>query len=80
MEGINIVCLTETHEKYQRIDCPTNYRQITQRREVTDKKGGGLMVLYQQDIVIAEKVQLCVIDLLCLRIKIHGIVFILILV
>ena len=40
----DIVCLTETHEKYSKVQVPECYNYVTRRRELGDKKGGGLMI------------------------------------
>lgn len=40
-----IICLNETHEKYSSVEIPDQYQYIAKRREISDKKGGGLMIL-----------------------------------
>ena len=44
----NIICLTETHEKFAKINVPDGYYQVAKRRRSTDKKGGGLMILFDE--------------------------------
>ena len=39
-------CLTETHQKYDRLDFSPDIRKMEQRREIKDKKGGGMMIIY----------------------------------
>ena len=43
-EELRVVGLVKTHEKYQRIDW---VGKICQMRELKDKKGGGLLMLYE---------------------------------
>ena len=50
----NIICITETHEKYEKVDIPERYKRIVKRRDVDDKKGGGLMVLVDQGLDVEE--------------------------
>ena len=45
-----IICLTETHERFAKVDIPQGYRCVTRRRNENDKKGGGLMMLYDDCI------------------------------
>ena len=47
--------MTETHEKYARVDVPSGYVQVAQRRRECDKKGGGLMILANDDIHLELK-------------------------
>ena len=41
-----VLCITESHEKYQKVDLPDGYDKLVRRREDGDKKGGGLMMIH----------------------------------
>ena len=45
----NLICLTETHEKFGKVNVPCGYSQIVKRRDSEDKKGGGLMILIDKN-------------------------------
>lgn len=46
----DLVCLTETHERYCSVDIPEYLNYVTKRRELGDKKGGGLMIQMGKDL------------------------------
>ena len=50
-EEIEIYCLTETHQKKKndKLDLSSGLKKIEVTREVKDKKGGGLMLLYKSN-------------------------------
>lgn len=53
----SILCLTETHKKIRDVNFDKNMTILEQMRESKDRKGGGIMILYQQDKYIRlEKV------------------------
>ncbi|MEL6646065.1 MAG: endonuclease/exonuclease/phosphatase family protein, partial [Pseudomonadota bacterium] len=55
-ENTNIICLTETQLKVDRINVSRGVKKIDSMREEKDKKGGGLMILYKEtDDVKLEK-------------------------
>ena len=37
--------LVETHEKYKKVEWMDGVRDIAQRREMSDKKGGGMLMI-----------------------------------
>ena len=46
----DLVCLTETHEKYSSVRIPDCYHYVVRRRDINDKKGGGLMIQMGKEI------------------------------
>lgn len=77
-----LICMNETHEKYSSVEIPKNYHTIAKRRDLTDKKGGGLMILKQFIDKMSEMEEIEVKNPDILGIKIHskGIKFVLILI
>ena len=55
----NIICLTETHEKYKKVDIPGRYKQVVKRRKLNDKKGGGMMILVDQGMSVDPDTNEC---------------------
>lgn len=47
-DNYSIVCLTETQLKYNKIKINENCVMINKMRELQDRKGGGLMILYKK--------------------------------
>lgn len=47
-DKFDIVCLTETQQKEDRIDIRDNIIKIESMRELKDKRGGGLMILHKK--------------------------------
>ena len=45
-----LLCITETHEKYQKVELPNGIDNFVKRRKENDKKGGGLMVILSKDV------------------------------
>ena len=43
-----IMCLTETQLKYGKVDIPDGIEKVERMREHKDKKGGGLLILFQK--------------------------------
>ena len=41
--------LVETHEKYKKVEWMDGVRDIAQRREMSDKKGGGMLMITRVD-------------------------------
>ena len=48
---LDIVCLTETHEKCCSVQIPKCYNYATRRRDLKDKKGGGLMIQMGKKVI-----------------------------
>ena len=42
-----VICITETHEKFDKVQIPKGYKYVTRRRDEGDKKGGGLMIIVE---------------------------------
>lgn len=55
IENNTILCLTETQLKIEKIRIPENLNSYTSMRELNDKKGGGLMVLWSKGQDVKEK-------------------------
>ena len=43
-----IMCLTETHQKQDKIQLSKGFKKIEKMRDSHDKKGGGLMIIYRE--------------------------------
>ena len=43
----SIICLTETQQKYDKITWTDNFGKVEKMRDVSDKKGGGLLILFK---------------------------------
>jgi len=53
--GNKVFLLVETHQKIDKIETNENLSKIVNMREMSDKKGGGMMALYKkQDVEIVE--------------------------
>lgn len=69
----SILCLTETHKKIRDVNFDKNMTILEQMREAKDRKGGGIMILYQQDKYIRlEKVTTKNRDLLFVKGSVRG--------
>ena len=44
-----IVCLTETQQKYDKVSLTDGIKKVERRREIKDKKGGGILVAFKQN-------------------------------
>lgn len=44
-----VLYITETQHKYNKIHFTDKIGSLTKLRDITDKKGGGLMILYRKD-------------------------------
>ena len=65
MNELNVICITETHEKFQKVDIPKNFHHLSQRRAESDKKGGGLLLLTNKDVKNENLVSDCSDILFC---------------
>lgn len=56
----NVLCITETQLKINKIKANENCVAIENMREVNDRKGGGLMILYKDndDMIYLNKLRL----------------------
>lgn len=48
-ENIRIIGLVETQEKYKRVEWMDGVEDIAQRREMSDKKGGGMLLITREE-------------------------------
>ena len=68
-----IIGLVETHEKYKRVDWMDGVKEIAQRREMSDKKGGGLLLLTRDgDDIKLEKAEEDCKDILVGNVSVGG--------
>ena len=56
---IKLLCITETHERFDKVEIPKGYKCVVSRREMHDKKGGGLMVITNDDVQMKEENTYC---------------------
>lgn len=49
MNPYTILCITETHQKYEHLQIPTEIKCIYSHRKMDDKKGGGLLIMYKNN-------------------------------
>ena len=49
-ENNDILCLTETQQKIEKISFSRSIKYITYMRDAKEKKGGGLMILYKKKL------------------------------
>ena len=76
-----IVCLTETQQKRHNIKFQKNIRNVSQMRTREDRKGGGLMILWDDKMGLeVEKLESNHQDLLTAKLKLNDEVVIMILV
>ena len=47
-----IMCLTETQLKHDKVDIPDGIEKIESMRQLKDRKGGGLLILFERNIGI----------------------------
>ena len=48
-EQCDILCITETHQKLDKLETDKSLIRIESMRKANDKKGGGLMILYKRN-------------------------------
>ena len=48
----DIICLTETHQKIDKIELDDSLSKISAMRDLGDKKGGGLMIVHKNTTVV----------------------------
>ena len=48
-EKCDIMCLTETQLKYDKVGFPAGIERVESMREFKDKKGGGLLILFKKN-------------------------------
>ena len=68
----DILCLTETRQKLEKINFSKNVKYVTSMRDVKGKKGGGLMILYKNGNILMKKIETIHTDILIIQCKIYG--------
>ena len=68
----NVICIFETHEKFQKIGISSSHEVFASRRDLEDKKGGGLLVLFNRDFVNGTEYNADSADLLHCKIQCHN--------
>ena len=70
---MNILCLTETQQKYKKVTFSEGVKCRDKMRKIEDKKGGGLSILaYQGDGVVMEENECDNADIMKMKIEIAG--------
>jgi len=68
-----VIGLVETHEKYKRVEWMDGVEMVTEMRDMSDKKGGGLMLVKRSDdCLIMEKVESGSRDVMMSSLKMNG--------
>ena len=68
----DILCLTETQQKMEKINFSKNVKYVTSMRDVEEKKGGGLMILYKNGNILMKKIETIHKDILIIQCQIYG--------
>ena len=68
----DILCLTETQQKLEKNNFSKNVKYVTSMRDVKEKKGGGLMILYKNGNILMKKIETIHKDILIIQCKIYG--------
>ena len=69
----SIICLTETQQKYDKITWTDSFGKVEKMRDVSDKKGGGLLILFKlNDWFKLEQIETKNADVLYATIKASG--------
>ena len=55
MEKCELVCLTETQQKYKKVTFSKGINTVDSMRKSTDKKGGGLLMMYKESCMNLKK-------------------------
>ena len=76
----DIVCLTETHLKFDKYNTSKGLKIIESHREINDRKGGGLMVIFKESKVEIDQLPAAHKDVLKVQVRINGFQFVIILV
>jgi len=78
---VRIIGLVETHEKHRAVSFGEDVGVVERMREVTDKRGGGLMFVWRQDEGLEiEKIQNESPDILAVRVRVGSLDFVAVLV
>ena len=68
----DILCLTETQQKLEKINFSKIVKYVTSMRDVKEKKGGGLMILYKNGNILMKKIETIHKDILIIQCQIYG--------
>ena len=64
-----LVLMTETHMKWDELEIDKSLEKIIKMREINDKKGGGLMIMYKRaefnDIIRSENKNSDILTVMC---------------
>ena len=71
-ENNDILCLTETQQKIEKISFNKSIKYITSMRDVKEKKGGGLMILYKNTNFLIKKIETIHKDILVIQCQIYS--------
>ena len=76
-----IMCLTETQLKIDRIKNTGNLMYVDSMREMQDKKGGGLRILWRKEKEVdVEEIETKIRDILCVKCRVSRLCFYMVLV
>ena len=75
-----ILCLTETQQKWQTVNFSNEISQIYSMRKITDRKGGGLMILKKGKEINIKKIESKSEDVLTAECESHKVKFTIILI
>ena len=69
----DLMCLTETQQKYEKLELSSGIEKVDSMREEKDKKGGGLLLMYKSgSLYEVSKVQTSNNDILHAVVKVGG--------
>ena len=68
----DVLFLTETHERYQKVEIPKPYSFVSRWRDENDKKGGGLLIVTGNKVKV-EKLDSKSSDILFCTLKVNNI-------
>ena len=76
-----IICITETQQRRGTVFLSDGNQMMSKMREIGDKKGGGLCVLWREsNEFVVREIETTHTDLLAIQIQVHGVEYILVLV
>ena len=79
-DNLNIYCLVETHQTRNSIKTRDSTKYLSKMRNISDKKGGGLLIIWNDENLIFEEITMQNPDILVTHIMVNKQHFILILV
>jgi len=79
-DNINVYCLVETHQTRNSIKTRESTKYLSKMRNISDKKGGGLLIIWKDENLMFEEIIFQNPDILAVNININKQHFILILV